>query len=81
MHEVCGEHIVMAVDEECKNSDKLYSLNGAAACLWKAVVGKDFTIGQMVEALSAEYEVDKQTAHNDCQAILESWAEAGLLEV
>ena len=44
LRELCGEHIVTAEGLENINFNKLISLNETAAFLWKALIGKEFTV-------------------------------------
>ena len=60
--------------------NKIISLNSTAACLWKAVQGKEFTVVELKDLLLKEYEVDEATALKDASALAEKWAEAGLTE-
>jgi len=48
--------------------------------VWNAVVGKQFTLDDMVKALIDIYEVDEQTAKNDCTHLLNDWREVGFIE-
>lgn len=80
MHEVCGEHVVVATGEECMDFNKMISLNGSAALLWKAVEGRSFNLQDMVDVLRASYDIDEATAKRDSRDLLDKWASAGLLE-
>ena len=77
---VCKENIIVAFGEENIDFSKVISLNESAALMWRAVIGKDFTAEDMAEALMQEYEVDRETAQKDAQAMLQQWLEVGLIE-
>ena len=77
---VCGENVISGEGLAQVNFSKLVSLNDTAAYLWKALEGKDFTIETMVDLLTGEYEVDRETALKDSTALLEKWTELGFIE-
>lgn len=77
---VCKENIIVAFGEENIDFSKVISLNESAALMWLAVLGKDFSAEDMADALMQEYEVDRETALKDAQAMLQQWLEVGLIE-
>ena len=77
---VCKENIIVAFGEENIEFSKVISLNESAALMWCAVLGKDFSAEDMADALMQEYEVDRETALKDAQAMLQQWLEVGLIE-
>lgn len=77
---VCKENIIVAFGEENIDFSKVISLNESAALMWRAVLGKDFSAEDMADALMQEYEVDRETALKDAQAMLRQWLEVGLIE-
>ena len=80
LREMCGENIITGEGLEHINFNKLISLNSTAAFLWKAVVGKEFTVESMAQLLVDEYEIDKELALKDSAALCKSWIEAGIAE-
>ena len=44
------------------------------------IEGKEFTEKELVDLLTAEYEVDEATARQDVATMLQQWTEAGMLE-
>lgn len=81
IRQVCGEYIVVAEGEANIDFSEVISVNETAACIWKAVVDKDFTIDDMVNALIAdEYDVAEDVARKDCEQLAASWKETGILE-
>lgn len=77
---ICGEHIVSGEGLEQIDFNKMISLNDTAMFLWNAVEGKDFTVDDLTKLLTAEYEVDEQTAAKDAQQLCEEWKNEGLIE-
>ena len=80
MRVVCGENVISGEGLKQVNYSKLVSLNATATFLWKALQGKDFTAETMADLLTGEYEVDRETALRDSQALLEKWTELGFIE-
>lgn len=80
MQDVCGHHVIVATGLENIDFSKIVSLNESAAAIWNAVVGKDFTVSDMVKALTDEYEVSTGQAEGDVKDTLARWREIGLIE-
>lgn len=80
IRQVCGENIVVAEGEANIDFSVVISVNETAAHIWKAVAGKEFTVEDMADALLADYEVDKETALTDCEALAAKWKEVGILQ-
>lgn len=80
LRDVCGEKVVVSEGFENINFSKLINLNETAAFLWENLIGKDFSIEDMVDVLTSEYEVPAEVAYADCQELVSKWREAGLLD-
>ena len=81
LREVCGEKVIVGDGAETVNFGKLISLNETAAVLWnKALELGDFTVEQLADALTEEYEVNREQALCDVKKLTEGWQEAGLVE-
>ena len=80
LRDVCGAFVIIAEGVENIDFNNIVSLNETAAHVWKEVQGKDFSIDDMVAALTAEYEVDAETAKADCEQLAKNWIEAGICE-
>ena len=78
LREVCGEHIVTAEGLENINFNKLISLNETAAFLWKALIGKEFTVEDMAQLLVDEWGIDMELALKDSENLCKAWEEAGI---
>ena len=78
LREVCGEHIVTAEGLENINFNKLISLNETAAFLWKALIGKEFTVEEMAQFLVDEWGIDMELALKDSENLCKAWEEAGI---
>lgn len=78
---VCGESVLLATGQENIDFTNIISLNETADFLWKELAQReDFTIDDMVELLTGEYEVEADEAKADCQALAQQWTDAGILE-
>jgi hypothetical protein len=73
------EFIITAESIKQINFNKMISLNESAAYLWKSVDGKDFTAEDLADLLVERYEIDRETALRDSQAIAAKWIEAGIV--
>ena len=78
LRELCGEHIVTAEGLENINFNKLISLNETAAFLWKALIGKEFTVEAMAQRLVDEWGIDMELALKDSEDLCKAWEEAGI---
>ena len=79
LREVCGEFVVVPEGSKLVNFNKMLSLNGSAAFLWKAVEGKDFDVQTLADLLVKEYELDSALALSDAGKILDKWVEIGVV--
>ena len=81
LQNVCGEHILVPAGIENVDYSRIISLNPTAAFLWEKINAmEEFTIEDMVSSLLEEYEVEEEIAREDCNLIVERWAEMGLIE-
>lgn len=79
LRNICGENIIVSHGIENIDFVKVISLNESAAVVWNNVMGKEFTIDDMVSALMSEYDVDAKTAKVDCQTLIDDWKRIGFL--
>ena len=80
MREVCGLNVIVAYGKENINFTKVINMNESASFLWQGVVGKDFDVQTLADLLCEEYDVSRETAVSDAEALLKEWVEAGLVE-
>lgn len=73
------EFIITAESVKQINFNKMISLNESAAYLWKSVDGKDFSPEDLADLLVERYEIDRETALKDSEAIAAKWVEAGIV--
>lgn len=81
LREVCGEHIVIGHGVAHIDFTRIITLNESASDVWNKVVSMpNFTVEDMAQVLTDNYEVDAEQALKDSKALAESWIKAGLAE-
>lgn len=81
LRDICGEQLIIA--HGIKNIDftKVVRLNETAAFLWHKLEGAaDFSLDDMVSALTDEYDVSQEQALADCTGFVSSLSQAGFIE-
>ncbi|MCQ2076652.1 MAG: PqqD family protein [Bacteroidaceae bacterium] len=81
LRSICGENIIIASGKENIDFTKIISMNESATYIWQQVLGKEFTVEDMVKCLIAEYDVDEETARKDCAILVENGVSAGFIEL
>lgn len=79
LREVCGEYVVVAHGMKNIDFSKVINLNESAADMWKAVIGKEFEVEDLKDALLTNYEVSEEQALADARRVAEEWKEIGLI--
>lgn len=74
------EFIVVGEGIAQVNFNKMISLNGTAAFLWKELAGKEFTVEDITKLLCGNYEVEEAVAAADAATLVENWRKAELLD-
>ena len=77
---ICGQNVVSGEGSANVNFSKLVSLNDSAAYLFKAVGQEEFTPERLADLLMQEYEVDRETALKDAEALCAQWKDIGIVE-
>ena len=80
LRDVCGESVIVATGRKNIDFSKVISLNESASLMWRAFVGRDFEVEDMVKVLTDNYEVDDETARKDISALIAQWREIGLTD-
>ena len=75
---VAGETIVVPVRGHVADLEAIFTLNEVGTAIWSRLDGCT-TVGQIVEDLCREYEVEAEEAGQDTVAFLASLEEAGLI--
>jgi hypothetical protein len=84
--DVCGSHIIIAEGEENIDFSNIISMNDSALLLWNSIQGKDFTVEDLADILTDNYQLDdntplpKEQALKDAQEVANQWKEAEIIE-
>ena len=62
---------------DCAN---VYTLNATAAFIWQAMAEREIDVGDAVEVLCAEFDVERDRALQDVSMQLAEWKQYGLIE-
>lgn len=81
MRSLGDENIIVPEGSECINFSKMLALNSTAAFLWEKAEGVDFTEEMLADFLTGKYEVSRELALADCHKLVQSWIEAGIIEL
>ena len=79
LQRVCDEALLIPADCEEGAEKETISLDPVSEYLWEKVAAMEsFSVDTLVELLMAEYDVDEETAREDCELIAEAWMETGI---
>ncbi len=81
LRNVCGEEIIVAEGKENIDFSNIISMNETSAFLWKKLDDNDFSVEDMANLLTDEYDVDYATAITDCKELVALWSEAGIIDL
>jgi hypothetical protein len=80
LQRVCDEALLIPIDSEDGAERETISLDPVSEYLWEKVATMEsFTVETLVTLLMAEYDVDEETAREDCALIAEAWQEMGIV--
>lgn len=69
---VAGEHMIVETGVAV-NMNKVFSLNGPAAWLWRKIGSQDFDEQLLVDWICAEFEVERSVAEADVRNMVNLW--------
>ena len=75
IQKVGGSYVAVAVGESSKNFHGMIRLNETGAFLWNLMVEKDCSENDLVDAILAEYNVDREIVVADVRRIVETLAQ------
>lgn len=75
---VGAESILVPIRNNVGNLDFVYTLSPVAARIWALIDGQK-TVDQIVDAISSEYDVDRDTAQADLAALINDLAGVSLV--
>ena len=65
-----NEYVLVPIANNIADMNSVYTLNETGAFLWEQIDGKK-SVKDLIEAVVAEYEVDKKTATEDVLSFIE----------
>ena len=80
LREIAGETIIVKQGTTEIDLTKVISLNSSAYIIYKGVVGKDFSVEDVVDILEKNYEIDRDTATEGAKAWISSMKDCNLIE-
>ncbi|HIU48077.1 MAG TPA: PqqD family protein [Candidatus Avimonoglobus intestinipullorum] len=78
LRQVAGNNIVIAVGDAAVDFNGLITINSAGAFLWNRLT-EGATEEELLDAMLAEYDVDRDTAKKDIDEFLEKLQKADLI--
>ena len=75
IQKVGGSYVAVAVGESSKSFHGMIRLNETGAFLWKLMAEKNCTEDDLVDAILAEYDVDRDTVVADVRRIVANLSE------
>lgn len=79
VRQIAGQNVAVAVGARSKDFHGMIKLNDTALFIWN-LLEKDTNVDNMVEAVLAEYDVDKDRARASVEKITGALRDAGILE-
>lgn len=79
LREIAGEHILIPTGQAALRIHGMINLSESGLVLWNRLQS-DCTEQALVDAILAEYDVDRETAAADVRAFVAQMTEVGLLE-
>ncbi len=78
IQKVGNSYVAVAVGESSRNFHGMIRLNETGAFLWNLMAEKNCSEDDLVDAILAEYEVDRETVAADVRRIVSNLAENGI---
>lgn len=74
-----GKEYILAAEGLETNADRLISMNESAAFLWKSIEDKEFDADTLINLLMEEYDITREVAEKDVDALLQTWLKAQII--
>ncbi len=79
LRDIAGNHVVLPLGSASVDLNGMLKLNSSGVLLWNTLE-KGSNMDGLVEALMAEYEIDRETAHSDAVAFVAKLMQFGCVE-
>ena len=66
-----NEYVLVPVTNNIADMNSVYTLNETGAFIWELIDGKK-NVGDLIEALIAEYNIDRETAASDVFSFIDN---------
>lgn len=76
---VAGEYIVVDQGKDQVNMTQIISLNRTAYALWNELAGKEFSMKDAVDFLTAQYGISEEQAQADATKLFDSMRQCNIL--
>lgn len=80
IREIAGEHVLIPTGKTAQEFNGMISLTTTARFIWEHLEKVD-SIDEMVDAITAEYEVDRATAFEDATFFIGQLLNSGYVEL
>ena len=74
-----SEYVIVPVSNNIADMESVYTLNETGAFIWEHINGKN-SILDIIDALTQEFEINKETASNDVISLIETLKEYLIIE-
>lgn len=80
LREIAGDYVIIPTGKTTLELNGLITVNELGAFLWEKLQ-QDITKAELVEAVLAEYEIDRETVEKDVDEFLEELVKNRILEI
>jgi len=77
--DIAGESILVPIVGGVGEMDSIFTLNETGATIWKGIQA-GISVGEIVQTIHREYEIDEATAKNEAREFLDLLTEQDLIE-
>lgn len=79
LRQVGGKYVIMPIGDKAFEFSGIININETGALLWETLA-EDVSMQQLISAMTAEYNIDEQTAENDINEFISQLSAADLIE-
>jgi len=80
LRHLSDQHIIIGEGVDQVKVNKMFIVNDSMSYLFENLVGKEFTVDDMVRLLLDEYEVTEDVAREDCIETINDWKANGIVK-
>lgn len=79
--DVCGEHVLMSTGEANVDFTNVINFNDTSLFIWRKMEEGNQTIDSLTDAITAEYEIDEETARKDIEDFVNRLTELKVINI